>query len=168
MSLGRGFVVTLLLAGACGDGGKAAGGAHDGGTSGSAAGTGAAGTGAAGSASDGGVDWLTPPTVAPALVAPSEATVRLHLRAVGAQVYVCVGASGADAGAPAYAWALKAPDAELFDASGAQVGTHGAGPSWTYADGSVAKGTKVIELGAPVADAIPWLLLRVTSPSCSG
>src|SRR6185503_9865695 len=53
------------------------------------------------------------------------------------------GDAGADAGGSSYAWLLKAPDAKLYDANGVQVGTHGAGPSWTYGDGSVATGVKV-------------------------
>jgi hypothetical protein len=123
-----------------------------------------------------GTAWLTPPPVAPALEPPAGATVKLHAHAVGAQVYTCAasggpspdaGAGGA-AGVTTYAWVLKAPDAKLYDSSGTQVGTHGAGPSWTWRDGSVANGTKVAELNAPVADAISWLLLRVTSTTGAG
>src|SRR5436190_1453540 len=77
------------------------------------------------------------------------------------------GATG-NAGATTYAWVLKAPDAKLYDSSGTQVGTHGAGPSWTWRDGSVANGAKVAELNAPVSDAIAWLLLRVTGTTGSG
>ena len=62
----------------------------------------------------------------------------------------------------------RRPDAKLYDSSGTQVGTHGAGPSWTWRDGSVANGAKVAELNAPVADAISWLLLRVTSTTGAG
>jgi hypothetical protein len=109
-------------------------------------------------------------------VAPNGAVVKLHAHAVGAQIYTCVasvattadGGADQDAGATSYAWALKAPDAKLYDAGGTQVGTHGAGPSWTWRDGSTAVGAKVVELTAPAAEAIPWLLLRVKSTSGAG
>jgi len=164
-----------------------------GGTSGSAGAGGGSGTGEATGGSPGagggsgtgeatggggvaGTTWLTPPPFPPALAPPAGATVKLHAHAVGAQIYTCTasGASNADggadvdAGATTYAWVLKAPDAKLYDSSGTQIGTHGAGPSWTWNDGSVANGAKVAELNAPVADAISWLLLRVTSTSGAG
>jgi hypothetical protein len=149
--------------GAAGDGSYGAGGA--GGTAATTGGSGVAGT-----------TWLTPPAFPPALAPPAGATVKLHAHAVGAQIYTCTasgapstdGGAGADAGATTYAWVLKAPDAKLYDASGTQVGTHGAGPSWTWRDGSVANGAKVAEVPAPTADAISWLLLRVTSTTGAG
>jgi hypothetical protein len=49
------------------------------------------------------------------------------------------------------------------------VGAHGAGPHWTSTvDGSVVNGTKVAQVDAPLATAIPWLLLRATSTSGMG
>ena len=197
--IGRELAVLLLVAAGCSDGasnsnggqgGAAAG--HAGTTDGGAGGTGGAdagtGTGGAtgtggdargtGGAADGGGDggggagWLAPPPMPPALVAPAGATVKVHVHAEGAQIYTCTasGDAGADAGGSSYAWLLKAPDAKLYDANGVQVGTHGAGPSWTYGDGSVATGVKVIELPSPSpsSDAIPWLLLRVSSTAGSG
>ena len=204
--LGRGFVVAVLLASACGGRGDAAGAAPDAGNAGAtgsasggaggepaaagatgnggeglgsgsagAAGMGAAGSGAGASGDgpgDGGPSWLTPPWVAPALVVPSGATVKLHVQVVGEQIYTCEVAGAADAGAvpgaTTYTWVEKDADGALFDASGVRVGTQGAGPSWTYSDSSVANGTKVIELSAPVADALPWRLLRVTSTTGTG
>jgi hypothetical protein len=199
--IGRGVMVTLLLAAGCGSGGYGRGDNQGGGTG--AAGDGSYGMGTAGggwagasggatssagagggggtgeTAGGGGVagtTWLTPPPFPPALAPPAGATVKLHAHAVGAQIYTCT-ASGAanadggadvDAGATTYAWVLKAPDAKLYDSSDTQVGTHGAGPSWTWRDGSVANGAKVAELNAPAADAISWLLLRVTSTSGTG
>jgi Protein of unknown function (DUF3455) len=148
---GLGMVMTLLLVGGCGSGAAGmAGTTAEGGTAGST--------------------WLTPPSVPPALEPPAGATVKLHGHAIGAQIYTCTASSGAStdggAGATTYAWVLKAPDAKLYDESGAQVGTHGAGPSWTWRDGSVANGTKAAE--APVADSISWLLLRVASTTGDG
>jgi hypothetical protein len=117
-----------------------------------------------------------PPAFPPALAPPAGATVKLHAHAVGAQIYTCTASGGtspdggavADAGATTYAWVLKAPEATLYDSSGTQVGTHGAGPSWTWRDGSIANGAKVAEVAAPSADAISWLLLRVTSTTGTG
>ena len=172
--------------GGSGGGEPATGGATESGAAGTgAAGDGSSGTGAGGSSGTGGTTggggvagttWLAPPPFPPALAPPAGATVKLHAHAVGAQIYTCTassaanadGGAGVDAGAPTYAWVLKAPDAKLYDSSGTQIGTHGAGPSWTWSDGSVANGAKVAELNAPVADAISWLLLRVTSTSGAG
>jgi hypothetical protein len=113
---------------------------------------------------------LTPPPVPPALVTPYGATVAIHVHAVGVQIYTCTASAGggADAGAAGYSWVFKAPEATLCDAGGAQVGTHGAGPTWTSSDGSSARGTKIAELDAPRADAITWLLLRVSSTTGTG
>ena len=164
--------------GAAGNGANETGTAGGGwaGASGGATG-GGSGTGeTAGGGGVAGTIWLTPPSFPPALATPAGATVKLHAHAVGAQIYTCMasaasnadGGAGVDAGATTYAWVLKAPDAKLYDSSDTQVGTHGAGPSWTWRDGSVANGAKVAELNAPVADAISWLLLRVTSTSGAG
>jgi hypothetical protein len=151
-----------------------AGGGWAGASGGATSSPGAGGGSGAGEMAGGGAGttWLTPPAFPPALAPPAGATIKLHAHAVGAQIYTCTasGAGSADggAGATTYAWVLKAPDAALFDSSGAQIGTHGAGPSWTWRDGSVANGAKVAELNAPVPDAIAWLLLRVTSTSGAG
>jgi hypothetical protein len=179
--ISSGFVATLLVAGSCsssgpvraadqsggtwGGGGDAVAGTYGAGAAGAAGGSG--GTVTAGGL--GGVDWLTPPTIPPALAVPARATVKAHTHAVGAQIYTCTaGAGDADGGATTWAWVLKAPDAKLFDADGVQVGTHGAGPSWTSNDGSVANGMKVAQVDAPAAGAITWLLLRVSSTSGAG
>jgi hypothetical protein len=118
------------------------------------------------------MSWLTPPLVAPPLVVPSGATVKLHVQVVGAQIYKCEAAGAVDPsavpGETIYTWVEKDTDGALFDASGVPVGTQGAGPRWSYSDGSVANGTKVIELSADMADALPWRLLRVTSTTGAG
>jgi hypothetical protein len=116
----------------------------------------------------GGVAWLTPADVPADLAAPAGATVKVHAHAVGAQIYTCTVTAAADGGAASAAWVLKAPDAILYDSAGAQIGTHGAGPSWTSSDGSMAVGMKVAQVVAPQADAIPWLLLRITTTSGAG
>jgi hypothetical protein len=85
------------------------------------------------------------------------------LRATGFQIYVC--RPGPD-GRPA--WTLKAPDAELFDEQGNVIGKHFGGPTWQLNDGSQITGKMVAKADAPVAGAIPWLLLVVTSNSGNG
>jgi hypothetical protein len=93
--------------------------------------------------------------------APAGAEVSLRLYAVGAQVYTC--SAGAAGG---YAWTLKGPDARLYDASCAQVGTHVAGPTWKLDDGSEVVGKKLSD--APASGGVPWLLLGATPKSKTG
>lgn len=87
----------------------------------------------------------------------------LSLSATGVQIYQCR-ADGA--GAPA--WAFVAPEAELFDARGRSIGTHGAGPHWTAHDGSRIVGTLRARADAPQPGAIPWLLLDATASATPG
>ncbi|WP_046114297.1 DUF3455 domain-containing protein [Aquincola tertiaricarbonis] len=77
------------------------------------------------------------------------ATLALSASARGVQIYECRGSQ----------WSLVAPQAGLFDATGRTIGTHGAGPHWQASDGSRVVGSVTARADAPVADAIPWLLL---------
>jgi Protein of unknown function (DUF3455) len=86
--------------------------------------------------------------------------VRVHAK--GDQVYTCK----TDA-APA-AWALKAPDAQLFDQDGKPFGKHFAGPSWQSDDGSKVTGKAIANVASPDADSIPWLLVNVVSHEGTG
>ena len=112
---------------------------------------------------------LVPPSVPAALAVPSGATLTRRLHAEGVQIYTCTRPSGGDATA-AYTWALKAPDAKLYDTSCTLVGTHGAGPSWrSEADGSTVVATAVASVDAPDKHtAIPWLLLKAVSYTGTG
>src|ERR1700730_13184928 len=65
-------------------------------------------------------------------------------------------------------WGFGAPEAELFDARGNRIGRHYAGPHWESADGSKVLGTVKERADAPVADAIPWLLLAAKSVGSEG
>ena len=65
--------------------------------------------------------------------------------------------------AKAFAWKLKAPEADLFDAQGQKVAHHFAGPTWKANDKSNAFGTVLAKADAPDADAVPWLLLKTTA-----
>lgn len=78
------------------------------------------------------------------------------------QIYACTAAGGG------FKWTLKGPDAKLLDASGKELGTHFAGPTWKLADGSMVQGELVANRPAPQPDAVPWLLLRAKAGSASG
>jgi hypothetical protein len=67
-----------------------------------------------------------------------------------------------------YEWAFVAPEADLFDARGNRTGRHYAGPHWESTDGSKILGTVKERADAPVADAIPWLLLAAKSVGSEG
>jgi len=97
-----------------------------------------------------------PPMPAALQLSPGEKWVG-SLPARGAQIYECRLTDG-QAG-----WALVAPDATLYDQHGQAVGQHGAGPFWQVQDGSRVEGKAVARADAPVAGAIPWLLLEVHS-----
>ncbi len=94
---------------------------------------------------------------APALAQPVPEGQRRHLvlAADGVQVYACEPRDGR------HGWVFKGPEAALFDAGGRQAGTHGVGPFWRYADNTLIAAEVVAQAPAPVAGAIPWLLLRV-------
>jgi hypothetical protein len=98
----------------------------------------------------------------PLVPAPQGAKLVLEAAAQGVQIYVC------EKGGDGYHWVFKAPDAALFDASGRQVGTHFAGPTWQFADGSRIVGEVAAQAPAPEPHAIAWLLLRVKSREGSG
>jgi hypothetical protein len=111
---------------------------------------------------------LDPPAgTSDALKAPAGATVLTRFHAVGVQIYTCQSSAAGDAGTT-YAWTLKAPEAKLYDVENNEVGSHGAGPSWMYKDGSSVVGARVAAMDAPGGDAIQWLLLRATSSAGSG
>lgn len=93
---------------------------------------------------------------------PAGTTVLLELSADGVQIYRCETRDGAPA------WVFQAPDAVLFDATGRQVGTHGAGPRWRLEDGSAAAGTVEASAPSPMPGAIPWLLLQAKAEDAPG
>ena len=59
------------------------------------------------------------------------------------------------------------PMPNLFDEAGRNVGSHFAGPSWRWLDGSQVTG-KPISSAAPNPDSIPWLLLTATGHTGNG
>ena len=98
-------------------------------------------------------DELVPP--------PQGAPLLLEASADGVQVYVC------EAKDQGFTWTFKAPEANLFDKQGLQVGSHFGGPTWKIGDGAVI-GDVAARADAPAGGAIPWLLLRAKSHEGSG
>jgi len=80
----------------------------------------------------------------------------------GVQIYTC------ESKASGFEWSFTAPEANLFDTQGRQIGTHFGGPTWKLDDGSAVVGDVIARADAPEPDAIQWLLLRATSHQGSG
>lgn len=81
----------------------------------------------------------------------------------GAQVYRCQ-----DTGS-VYAWVLKGPDAQLFNAAGQVVGRHFFGPRWQANDGSRVAGQLLIASISPDGRGnVPWLVLRAHIEQADG
>jgi hypothetical protein len=93
------------------------------------------------------------------LLPPANEQLLVELHAKGDQIYACKG-DGAQ-----FAWALKAPDAQLFDKDGKSFGKHFAGPSWEASDGSRVTGKAVANAPSPDPDSIPWLLVTIVAHS---
>jgi Protein of unknown function (DUF3455) len=88
----------------------------------------------------------------------SNESLAMIVRAKGVQIYECRARKDQVGG---YEWAFVAPEADLFDVSGNRIGRHYAGPRWESTDGSTIAGTLKESAPAPLANAIPWLLLTV-------
>ncbi len=118
--------------------------------------------------------WLALSVVALAATLPgvpdklrvgADQALALDLRGEGVQIYVCTARKD---DATKFEWTLKAPEAELFDASGKKVGKHYGGPTWEGDDGSKVVGELKARDDGPDPNAIPWLLLSARSSSGSG
>jgi Protein of unknown function (DUF3455) len=96
---------------------------------------------------------VAPPVGAPLLV---------EAQADGVQIYAC---EATDKGPE---WVFKAPEANLFDAKGRQIGTHFAGPGWKLVDGSEVTAAVFAKANASVPGAVPWLLLEVKTHDGAG
>lgn len=88
----------------------------------------------------------------------------MKIAATGVQIYEC---SERTDGA-GHEWTFVAPEAHLLDSHGRLIGRHGAGPNWQLSDGSRVVGTVKARADAPVAEAIPWLLLTAKSTGSRG
>ena len=104
---------------------------------------------------------LAATAAAPSIAVPAGQQVVLTVEGHGVQIYRC------EQSADATNWAFVAPEAQLY-AKGELVGTHGAGPMWTYKDGSTVSAKMVASVPSPDAGAIPLLLLKSSSSSGSG
>lgn len=105
-----------------------------------------------------GLPSVLPPELA---VKPQESWVNT-LSARGVQIYEC----RSEGSQPR--WTLLAPDADLFEGNGRSFGHHGAGPSWQAEDGSLIVGKVLASANAPIAGAIPWLLLETSAKTRQG
>jgi hypothetical protein len=97
-----------------------------------------------------------------AVAPPQGATLLLEAEAEGVQIYTC------ENKANSFQWSFKAPEANLFDKQGRQIGTHFAGPTWKLSDGSAIIGEIIAKADAPDPGAFQWLLLRAKSHEGSG
>jgi 6-phosphogluconolactonase (cycloisomerase 2 family) len=102
-----------------------------------------------------------PPVPSSALAVPDGYNVAFHLDATGVQIYTC------QATGTGFAWAFKAPEANLYDDTGKLQGTHFAGPTWKSLDGSSVVGSKIASYTV-TPSAIPWLLLKAVSHDGEG
>lgn len=107
---------------------------------------------------------LSVPNLPATLKPPSDHKPFFSANARGVQIYACQ--AGNNGGAPA--WKLLAPDADLIDRHGGNVGRHYAGPTWEAGDGSTVIGALLERANAPVSDAVDWLLVEAEQIQGSG
>jgi hypothetical protein len=93
---------------------------------------------------------------------PQGSALLLEAAADGVQIYTCEAKSGL------FQWTLIAPEANLFNKQGRQIGTHFAGPTWKMDDGSAIVGEVIAKADASEKDAIQWLLLRAKAHEGQG
>jgi hypothetical protein len=105
----------------------------------------------------------SPPEVPASIQARPGEEVVLLAHASGFQIYAC--RAGTDG---KFAWALKAPEAELMDRNGKVIGSHSAGPTWKLKDGSEVSGKALAHVDSPDPASIPWLLVNVVNHSGNG
>ena len=100
--------------------------------------------------------------VPPALQTPAGQTLLLQARGHGVQIYACRAAG------TGFAWALKAPVADLLNGRGEKIGKHYAGPTWEGDDDSKVVGALKASSDSPTPGNIPWVLLSAKSNAGSG
>ncbi len=87
----------------------------------------------------------------------------LSTTASGVQIYTCE--YGAD---HTLGWTFQQPRAKLYDAHGAAVIEHAAGPSWAAPDGSRIEGKVVAQQPSATPGSVPQLLLQTHSTGAPG
>jgi Protein of unknown function (DUF3455) len=100
-----------------------------------------------------------------ALNLPDARVLLLKARGEGVQIYECK--TPADA-AGQFKWVLKAPQADLINGKGENIGKHYAGPTWESNDGSKVIGELQQHVDSPNPGAIQWLLLKAKSNEGTG
>ena len=107
---------------------------------------------------------LAPASIPDAIKAPATEKLAHTFAAKGVQIYEC----RAKKDDPTqFEWALKAPAADLFDASDEKVGRHYTGPTWESFDGSKVVGEVKGRFDSPDGS-IPWLLLATKKAEGTG
>lgn len=97
----------------------------------------------------------------PDATVPANAHVEYTVVGSGIQIYKC---SPATAAPGTLKWVFQEPQATLFDTLSKQpVGTHSAGPTWTWNDKSAVVGKLLQSTPSPDPASIPWLLLEAHS-----
>jgi len=93
---------------------------------------------------------------------PATAHLRYTVVGYGVQIYRCTANPNQSPTSPVdLQWILEGPEAALFDpATREQVGTHTAGPTWTWNDGSAITGKVLQKRPSPDPASVPWLLLE--------
>lgn len=102
------------------------------------------------------------PAIPETIQVPSGNKAMMTVHAKGDQVYQCTMDKGS------YAWVLQAPDAGLFDDQGLRVGSHYAGPTWQYKDGSRVVGRVLKKIEAASENSIAWLLVEIVAHKGKG
>lgn len=95
---------------------------------------------------------------------PATQSTALAFTGRGTQIYSCKNTGSA------YAWVLKGPDAQLFNAAGQVVGRHFFGPQWEANDGSRIAGQLLVASASPDGrqENVPWLVLRAQIEQADG
>jgi hypothetical protein len=104
-----------------------------------------------------------PPDVPDTIAAPAGEEVILYAHATGSQIYTCQSAEDGK-----FAWTLKAPEAELHDRKDKVIGSHSAGPTWKFKDGSEVTGKAVAKVDSFGGESIPWLLVNAVGHAGKG
>lgn len=98
-----------------------------------------------------------------AIKVPDGNNAYLTAHAKGDQIFHCVLKAGA------YSWKWHAPEAKLYGMQKQDlIGSHDAGPSWTYKDGGSITAKAVQKTDAPDKGSAQWLLLEVIKQQKAG
>lgn len=108
---------------------------------------------------------IQPPETPDYLKPPAGQSAYLMTKGSGHYLYECRATPGAPKG---HAWQFKSTEATLTDAAGKTVGTIGAGPTWTAADGSRFTGEPQARKRVDNDSAVPWLLIGAKNNAGDG